>query len=190
VKKFGLPAVVVLNRFPTDTEAEVEAVIAHCENLGVRAVTSTAWADGGAGSLDLAQAVLDTIEERNNDFSFLYNLDLPVKDKIELIAKEFYGAEKVAYGGTAARDLKRIAELGMDKAPICIAKTQKSLSDDPSLKGRPEGFTFHVRGIEIAAGAGFVIPLSGDLMRMPGLPKAPAAQKIDIDSDGNISGLF
>lgn len=190
VGKFGLPAVVVLNRFPTDTDAEVAAVIEHCEQLGVRAVTSTAWADGGDGSLDLAQAVLDTIEEDKNDFSFLYNLDLPVKDKIELLAKEFYGAEKVAFVGTAARDLKRIQDLDMNKAPICIAKTQKSLSDDPSLKGRPEGFTFHVRGIEIAAGAGFVVPLSGDLMRMPGLPKAPAAQRIDIDAEGNISGLF
>lgn len=190
VGKFGLPAVVVLNRFPTDTDAEVKAVIAHCAQLGVRAVTSTAWADGGAGSLDLAKAVLETIEEGNSDFSFLYNLDLPVKDKIERIATQFYGAAKVAFVGTTQRDLKRIQDLKMDDAPICIAKTQKSLSDDPNLKGRPEGFTFHVRGIEIAAGAGFVIPLSGDLMRMPGLPKEPAAQKIDIDSEGNISGLF
>lgn len=190
VNKFGLPVVVVLNRFPTDTDAEVQAVIDHCAQLGVRAVTSTAWADGGEGSLDLAKAVLDTIKEGKNDFSFLYNLDLPVKDKIERIATEFYGAAKVAYVGTAQRDLKRIQDLKMDGAAICIAKTQKSLSDDPNLKGRPEGFTFHVRGIEIAAGAGFVIPLSGDLMRMPGLPKAPAAQRIDIDSEGNISGLF
>ncbi|QNR24445.1 formate--tetrahydrofolate ligase [Croceimicrobium hydrocarbonivorans] len=190
VKQFGLPAVVVVNRFPTDTEAEIAAVIEECEKLGVRAVTSTAWANGGEGSVDLAKAVLETIDEAENDFSFLYNLDLPVEKKIEKIATQFYGAAKVSFTSTARRDLKRIQELGMDDAPICIAKTQKSLSDDPTLKGRPKDFNFQVRGIEIAAGAGFVIPLSGEIMRMPGLPKAPAAQNIDIDKDGNISGLF
>jgi len=190
VSKFGLPAVVVVNRFPSDTDDEVEAIIGECAKLGIRAVSSTAWANGGAGSVDLANAVLETIEEGNNDFSFLYNLDVPVKDKIEKIATEFYGAAKVSYSSRAELDLKRIKNLGMDQSPICIAKTQKSLSDDPNLIGRPEGFTFHVRGIEIAAGAGFVIPLSGDIMRMPGLPKAPAAQNIDVDDKGNISGLF
>jgi len=190
VKQFGLPAVVVVNRFPTDTEAEISAVIEECEKLGVRAVTSTAWANGGEGSVDLAKAVLETIDEAENDFSFLYNLDLPVEKKIEKIATQFYGAAKVSFTSTARRDLKRIQELGMNDAPICIAKTQKSLSDDPTLKGRPKDFNFQVRGIEIAAGAGFVIPLSGEIMRMPGLPKAPAAQNIDIDKDGNISGLF
>ncbi|WP_421753971.1 formate--tetrahydrofolate ligase [Croceimicrobium sp.] len=190
VKQFGLPAVVVVNRFPTDTEAEIAAVIEESEKLGVRAVTSTAWADGGAGSVDLAKAVLQTIDEAENDFSFLYNLDLPVEKKIEKIATQFYGAAKVSFTSTARRDLKRIQELGMDDAPICIAKTQKSLSDDPALKGRPKDFNFQVRGIEIAAGAGFVIPLSGDIMRMPGLPKTPAAHNIDIDKEGNISGLF
>ncbi len=190
VAKFGLPAVVVVNRFPSDTTDEVEAIIGECAKLGVRAVSSTAWADGGAGSVELAKAALETIEEGNNDFSFLYNLDVPVKDKIEKVAIEFYGAAKVSYSSRAELDLKRIQALGMDQAPICMAKTQKSLSDDPNLKGRPEGFTFHVRGIEIAAGAGFVIPLSGDIMRMPGLPKVPAAQNIDVDSKGNITGLF
>ncbi len=190
VSKFGLPAVVVVNRFPTDTDREVEAIIEACSKIGVKAVSSTAWADGGKGSEDLANAVLETVAEDNKDFKFLYDLNLSVRDKIKLVATEFYGANKVAFNTTAERDLKRIADLGMDRAPICIAKTQKSLSDDPTLKGRPQGFTFHVRGIEIAAGAGFVIPLSGDIMRMPGLPKAPAAQNIDVDSNGNISGLF
>ena len=190
VSKFGLPAVVVVNRFPTDTDAEVEAVIEACAAKGIRAVASTAWGAGGAGSLDLAQAVLDTIDENKSDFRFLYDLKLSVREKIEKVATEFYGAAKVTFSTAAERDLKRIDALEMNQAPICMAKTQKSLSDDPSLRGRPEGFTFHVRGIEIAAGAGFVIPLSGDIMRMPGLPKAPAAQNIDIDSEGNISGLF
>jgi len=190
VGQFGLPTVVVVNRFPTDTDAEIQALIEHCQSLGVRAVTSTAWANGGAGSEDLAQAVLETISEDLHDFKFLYNLDLSIEEKIELIAKNFYGATKVSFGGTSKRDLKRISELGLSQAPVCMAKTQKSLSDDPSLKGRPKDFTFHVRGIEIAAGAGFVIPLSGDMMRMPGLPKVPAAVRMDIDSEGNISGLF
>lgn len=190
VSKFGLPAVVVVNRFPSDTDAEVDAVIEACAAKGIRAVASTAWGDGGAGSLDLAQAVLDTIDEDKSDFRFLYDLKLSVREKIEKVATEFYGAAKVTFSTAAERDLRRIEALEMNQAPICMAKTQKSLSDDPSLRGRPEGFTFHVRGIEIAAGAGFVIPLSGDIMRMPGLPKAPAAQNIDIDSEGNISGLF
>lgn len=190
VSKFGLPAVVVVNRFPTDTDAEVQTIIDECARKGVRAVASTAWANGGAGSIDLADAVLSTIEADQKDFKFLYNLELPIRDKIEKLAIEFYGAGKVTFSTTALRDLKRIEALGMNKAPICVAKTQKSLSDDPNLRGRPEGFTFHVRGIEIAAGAGFVIPLSGDIMRMPGLPKAPAAQNIDVNEAGTISGLF
>ncbi|MCR9154665.1 MAG: formate--tetrahydrofolate ligase [Bacteroidetes bacterium] len=190
VSKFGLSAVVVVNRFPTDTDAEVETVIAECAARGIKAVSSTAWSDGGAGSIELAKAVLELIDSPREDFKFLYDLELDVKSKIEKVACDFYGAGKVTYSTIAERDIKRINELGMNQAPICIAKTQKSLSDDPTKKGRPSGFTFHIRGIEIAAGAGFLIPLSGDIMRMPGLPKAPAAQNIDVDEKGNISGLF
>lgn len=189
-QKFGLPAVVAVNRFESDSDEEVQAIIDACADLGIKAVASTAWSDGGAGAVDLAKALLETIEEEENDFRFLYSLDMSIKEKIETLAREVYGAKSVSYTATAERDLKRISAIGMDQAPICIAKTQSSLSDNPKLLGKPEGFEFNVRGIEIAAGAGFVVPLSGNIMRMPGLPKSPAALRIDIDSDGNISGLF
>lgn len=189
-KKFGLPALVAVNRFSQDSDAEIEAIISACADIGIRAVTSTAWGDGGAGAEDLAKALLETIEQEENDFGFLYSLSSPMREKIQTIAKEVYGADEVSFSAAAERDLKRISEIGMDGAPVCIAKTQSSLSDNPKLLGRPSGFTFNVRGIEIAAGAGFVVPLSGNIMRMPGLPKTPAALKIDIDADGTISGLF
>lgn len=189
-KKFGLPAIVAINRFAMDSDAEVEAIVEACSELNINAVASTAWGDGGAGAVKLAEKLIETIETSDNDFRFLYSLDSPVRDKIETIAKEVYGASEVSFSALALRDLKRIEEIGMNGAAICIAKTQSSLSDNPKLIGRPEGFTFHVRGIEIAAGAGFVVPLSGNIMRMPGLPKSPAALRIDIDKEGNISGLF
>ena len=189
-QKFGLPAIVAVNRFSMDSDAEVEAIIDACSEVDVRAIASTAWADGGSGAVALAEGLIDLIEKEENDFRFLYSLDRSIKEKIETIAKEVYGAKSVSYSAIAERDLKRISAIGMNHAPICIAKTQSSLSDNPKLLGRPEGFEFNVRGIEIAAGAGFVVPLSGNIMRMPGLPKSPAALRIDIDSEGNISGLF
>lgn len=189
-KKFGLPAIVAVNRFSMDSDAEVDAIIDACSEVGVQAIASTAWADGGSGAVALAEGLIDVMEKEENDFKFLYSLDMSIKEKIETLAREVYGAHSVSYSATAERDLKRINSVGMDDAPVCIAKTQSSLSDNPKLLGRPEGFEFNVRGIEIAAGAGFVVPLSGNIMRMPGLPKSPAALRIDIDSDGNISGLF
>lgn len=189
-QKFGIPPVVAVNRFADDSDAEVEVIINACEKLGVNAYASTAWADGGNGAKDLAKGVVQAIKGSKPQFKFLYSLGTPMEEKIETVAKEIYGAEKVVFSGQALKDLKRINDLGLSDLPVCMAKTQKSLSDDPKLIGRPQGFTFNVRAIEIAAGAGFVIPLSGDIMRMPGLPKKPAAQQIDIDAAGNISGLF
>tara|TARA_R110002050_G_scaffold49818_2_gene115525 strand:+ start:3749 stop:5407 length:1659 start_codon:yes stop_codon:yes gene_type:complete len=189
-KKFGLKAVVAINEFSGDAPEEIAAVVEACAQLGVQAISSTAWTNGGNGAKNLAAAVVSEIENGGSNFKVLYDLNLSMREKIETIATEIYGAGRVEYSSKALRDLKNIAELGLESLPVCMAKTQKSLSDNPKLIGRPSGFVFAIRGIEIAAGAGFVVPLAGDIMRMPGLPRVPAAQKIDIDADGNISGLF
>ncbi|HER39626.1 MAG TPA: formate--tetrahydrofolate ligase, partial [Salinimicrobium catena] len=148
------------------------------------------WARGGEGAIELAEKVVEVVEQSKDEFTPLYDWDMDVITKIETIATSIYGAEKVEFGPKAKRDLKTITNLGLDNLPVCIAKTQKSLSDDPTLLGRPTGFTLTVREIEIAAGAGFLIPITGDMMRMPGLPAHPASEKIDIDKEGNISGLI
>jgi formate--tetrahydrofolate ligase len=189
-KKFGLKAVVAINEFSGDAAEEIEAVVEGCAKLGVKAISSTAWANGGNGAKNLAAAVVSEIENGASNFKVLYDLNLSMRAKIETIATEIYGAARVEYSSKALRDLKNIADLGLESLPVCMAKTQKSLSDNPKLIGRPSGFVFAIRGIEIAAGAGFVVPLAGDIMRMPGLPRVPAAHKIDIDAEGNISGLF
>jgi formate--tetrahydrofolate ligase len=190
IKQFSLTPIVAVNRFTSDTDEEVAGVVARCKELGVTAVPITIWADGGAGALDLAQAVVEAIENHDGSFTPMYDWNSPVKDKIEAIATKIYGADGVDYVGTANRDLRRIANLGLEHLPVCIAKTQKSLSDNPKLIGRPSGFRITVREIEIAAGAGFLVPITGNMMRMPGLPSVPAAELIDIDDDGNITGLF
>ncbi len=187
---FGLPAVVAINRFPTDTDEEIEVVKAHCKALGVRAETVTAWADGGAGSEALAEAVLEAIPKAPAQFTPIYSLDMSIEDKIEKVSKTIYGADGVEFTSKARLDLRRIERLGLSGLPVCMAKTQKSLSDNPDLLGRPTGFTITVREIEIAAGAGFVVPITGDMMRMPGLPPIPSAEAIDINDDGEITGLF
>jgi formate--tetrahydrofolate ligase len=187
---FGIPAVVAINRFTSDTDGEVAIVKKRCEEMGFRAVVAEVWAKGGAGSEDLAHAVSDAIESSTGQFTPLYDWSLPIEKKIETIATKIYGAAGVEYSSQARIHLKRIAKLGLEGSAVCIAKTQKSLSDNPDLIGRPTGFTITVREIEIAAGAGFVVPITGDIMRMPGLPDTPAAENIDIDAQGNISGLF
>jgi formate--tetrahydrofolate ligase len=187
---FGIPAVVAINRFTSDTDEEVAIVKKRCEEMGFRAVVAEVWAKGGAGSEDLAHAVSDAIESSTGQFTPLYDWSLPIEKKIETIATKIYGAAGVEYSSQARIHLKRIAKLGLEGSAVCIAKTQKSLSDNPDLIGRPTGFTITVREIEIAAGAGFVVPITGDIMRMPGLPDTPAAENIDIDAQGNISGLF
>ncbi|MBP6625666.1 MAG: formate--tetrahydrofolate ligase, partial [Chitinophagaceae bacterium] len=188
-KKFGIVPVVAINYFPTDTTEEIEYVQAQCTKLGVQAIVSYGFAKGGEGTKELAQAVVDIIESGVNQFKPLYDWSLSVEDKIHKIATEIYGADGVEYSSKARTQLKMIKDLGYDNLPICMAKTQKSLSDKETVVGRPKGFTINVREFEFAAGAGFIIPILGDMMRMPGLPAVPASEHMDIDINGKISGL-
>jgi formate--tetrahydrofolate ligase len=190
IKLFNLPAVVAINRFTADTDEEIAIVKEKCESLGAKAVVAEVWAKGGAGAAELAQAVADTIEKGEGKFQALYDWKAPVQDKIQTIATKIYGAKAIDYTPRAKADLRKIERLNLQELPVCIAKTQKSLSDNPKLLGRPKDFIVTVREIEIAAGAGFLIPITGNIMRMPGLPAVPAAESIDIDENGNITGLF
>ena len=187
--KFGLQRVVAINNFYTDSQEEIDWLIEKCASIGVKAVLSKGWADGGAGTADLAKAVVAEIESGKSDFKQLYDWNAPVKEKIETIAKEIYGADGVDYAAKAEAGLRTIAKLGLDHLPICMAKTQKSFSDNDKLTGRPTGFRITVREFEIAAGAGFLIPILGNMMRMPGLPAVPASEGMDIDNNGVITGL-
>jgi formate--tetrahydrofolate ligase len=187
---FGVPTVVSINRFTQDTDAEINTIKEACDRLGVKAYASTVWADGGKGAEDVAREVVKLVESGEADFKPLYPLDAPVYEKINTIATRIYGADAVEYSPEARLALRRIKKLGLENLPVCIAKTQKSLSDNDKLLGRPEGFTLHIREIELAAGAEFIIPITGSIMRMPGLPVVPSAEGIDIDADGQISGLF
>ena len=190
VKKFGLPCLVAVNRFLTDTEAEVEAVAAACAAEAAPAIRSDVWEKGGEGGVALAEALLRLLETSKAAFQPLYDVKRPVKDKIETIAKEIYGAESVQFGAAAERALELLPRLGLGETPVCMAKTQYSFSDDASKLGAPSGYTLHVRDIVPAAGAGFVVALAGDIMTMPGLGKSPAAERIRIHPDGTIEGLF
>ncbi len=190
VKYFGLPVIVALNRFVSDTEEEIEVVKEVSLNSGARFALSEVWEKGGEGGLDLAREVLDAIENDEKSFRYLYDLDLAIKDKIERIAKYMYGADGVEYSKIADREITELEKNGFGNLPICMAKTQLSLSDDPSLKGRPSGFKITIRDVMLSAGAGFIVPIAGEIMTMPGLPKKPAAEMIDVDSDGRIIGLF
>ena len=189
VRAFGVPAVVALNRFPTDTERELKLVRDMCESLGVSMALSEVWAKGGSGGIELANEVLKAAEKPSS-FKFLYDPHESPKDKIEKIAKTLYGAGEVRYTPEAEADLKRVHELGYDDLLVCMAKTQHSLSDDPALFGYPEGFTMTVREVRISAGAGFIVPITGKIMTMPGLPRVPAAEGVDVDEFGRITGLF
>ncbi len=191
VRSWGLPAVVAVNKFPTDTKEEVEAVVRLCREAGVPVAMSDVFARGGDGGVELAEVLMDVVEGAALQApNFTYDLDLPVQQKIGLIARQVYGAADVEFTKEAERDIKRIVKLGLDKMPICIAKTQYSFSDDPSRLGRPENFTVTVRDVRPSAGAGFLVALTGEIMTMPGLPKVPAAEAIDIDPSGKIVGLF
>lgn len=190
IKKFNMEPVVAINHFISDTDAEIAAIQERCNQLGIKSVVSKVWAEGGAGAEALAHAVVDVVDSNDKDFKPMYDWDSPVKKKIASVAKKIYGASAVDYTSTAKKDLRKIRNLGLDKLPICIAKTQKSLSDNPKLLGRPKDFVVTVRQIEIAAGAGFLVPITGDILRMPGLPSTPSAEHIDISDDGVISGLF
>ncbi|MGN0605328.1 MAG: formate--tetrahydrofolate ligase [Oscillospiraceae bacterium] len=191
MKKFGLPVVVAINRFHTDTDAEIAVIKKCCEEMNVEVSLAEVFAKGGKGGIDLAEKVCRTIEENPNpDFRYIYDEKLPIKEKIETIAKEIYRADGVVYTAQAEKAIKEIEALGFTQTPVCIAKTQYSLSDDPTKLGKPENFKITVSNVKISAGAGFAVVYTGDVMTMPGLPKAPAALKIDCDGKGNISGLF
>ena len=186
---YKLPCVVAINRFPQDTEAELKLVEDKCKELGVNVALSEVWGKGGEGGIELAKEVIRLCEEPN-DFTFAYDVNEPIKDKIKAIVTKVYGGKDVIFTANAEKQIKTLTELGYDKMPICMAKTQYSLSDDPTLLGAPTGFTVTVRNVKVSAGAGFLVALTGDIMTMPGLPKVPAAERIDVDEDGKISGLF
>lgn len=190
IAKFDVPCIVTLNQFITDTDAELSFVREFCENRGCEFALSQVWEKGGEGGIELANKVVETIEEKESHFHYLYEDDLSIQDKIETIAKEIYGAGEVIFEPAALQQMKRIEELGFGKFPVCMAKNQYSLSDDKSVLGRPEGFPIHIREIYVSAGAGFVVAITGTIMTMPGLPKVPAAEGIDVGEDGQITGLF
>ncbi|MBQ4340102.1 MAG: formate--tetrahydrofolate ligase [Firmicutes bacterium] len=187
---FGLPAVVAINEFPTDTKAEMDFIEKKCKELGVNAVLSQVWAKGGEGGRNLANEVVRAIEEEANNFKFTYDTELPIREKIEAIAKKIYGADGVDFIGNANKQIDEIESMGFGNLPICVAKTQYSISDDAKKLGRPKNFRISVRNVKASVGAGFIVVLTGDIMTMPGLPKVPAAEAIDVDKTGKISGLF
>ena len=190
MQKYGVPTVVALNSFITDTDAEAQIVEDYCRELGCEFAKATVWANGGAGGVELAEKVLKTLETKESKYHPIYELELPLADKIRTIAKEIYGAGSVSFGAGVEKQLRTLEEQGFGNLPVCIAKTQYSLSDDQKKLGRPEGFEMSVREVYVSAGAGFVVALTGTIIPMPGLPKEPAALRIDVDQDGVISGLF
>ena len=190
IGKFGLPSVVCVNKFALDSEEEIKIVVDRCNELGIPVTVGDGFINGGSGMEELASLVKATAEDCSGTFRPLYDWNLPVEEKIKIIAQEVYGAEHIDYTKLAKTDLRTIKKFGYDKLPVCIAKTQKSLSDNPKLLGRPEHFVVTVREIEISAGAGFLVPITGSVMRMPGLPRKPAAENMNVDADGNVTGLF
>ena len=189
-KVYGLPCVVAVNRFPTDTDAEIDFIIRKCRALGVNTVLSTVWAEGGRGGEALAREVVRLCEEEQGEFRYSYELDGSIEEKIEAVVTRVYGGKGVSILPAAQKQIDELTALGFSKLPVCIAKTQYSFSDDPTKLGAPEDFTVTVKNVKVSAGAGFIVVLTGDIMTMPGLPKVPAAEKIDVDENGVISGLF
>ena len=187
---YKLPCVVAVNRFPTDTDAEIDFIIAKCRELGVNTVLSTVWAEGGKGGEALAREVVRLCEEEKSDFTFAYEDELSIEEKIEAVVRKVYGGDGITVMPNAKKQIAQLEALGFSKCPVCIAKTQYSFSDDPTKLGAPEHFTVTVKNVKVSAGAGFVVVLTGDILTMPGLPKVPAAEKIDVDESGRITGLF
>ncbi len=187
---YKLPCVVAVNRFPTDTDNEIEFIINKCKELNVNTVLSNVWAEGGKGGVELAKEVVRLCEEEQGDFTFSYELDSTIEEKIEAIVKKVYGGNGITVMPNAKKQIAQLTELGFDKLPVCIAKTQYSFSDDPTKLGAPEDFTVTIKNVKVSAGAGFIVVLTGDILTMPGLPKSPAAERIDVDSEGKITGLF
>ena len=190
IRRFGLPAMIAVNRFVSDTEAEIELLIKKCKIYGVEVSLNECWEKGGEGGIHMAETLVKMVEASAPDFKYLYDVEMPIADKIDAIVKEIYGGDGVVFSSKAQKEIKKLVEIGLDKLPICMAKTQYSLSDDPSLLGAPKGFKVNVKEVRVSAGAGFIVCLTGDIMIMPGLPKVPAAEKIDIDENGVITGLF
>jgi formate--tetrahydrofolate ligase len=190
VKKYGLPAVVAINRFPTDTEKELKLIEDKCREYGANVALSEVWSKGGEGGIELAKEVIRLIDNEKNNFRFIYEDEMSIKEKIEIVVREIYGGDGVEYSPSALKDISKLEENGFDKLPVCFAKTQYSLTDDPKKLGWPKGFKITVRNVKVSAGAGFIVVLTGEIMTMPGLPKVPAAEKIDVDYTGRISGLF
>jgi len=189
IEHFGIPAVVAINHFSTDTEAEINWLLDYCKQKGVRVAVSDGWAKGSEGTEELAQEVVAAVESCKQNFKPIYEVSESIEDKILKVSKAVYGAQQIELSKRAKSQLKRFTQLGFDQLPVCIAKTQKSLSDDDTLIGRPKDFSIHIREFEVASGAGFIIPIAGNMLRMPGLPSNPAANGIDIDQNGEISGL-
>ncbi len=187
---YKLPSVVAVNRFPTDTDAEIEFIINECKKLGVNVVLSTVWAEGGRGGEALAREVVRLCEEEKGDFTYSYELDLTIEEKIEAVVRKIYGGAGISVTPQAKKQIASLTSLGFGNLPICVAKTQYSFSDDPTKLGAPKDFTVTIKNVKVSAGAGFIVVLTGDIMTMPGLPKVPAAERIDVDEDGKISGLF
>jgi len=188
--KFGLKPVVAINKFATDTNDEIKQISDYCHKLGAQVALNNGWAEGGSGAIEVSQKVLQSINENNGKFHQLYELNTTIKEKIETIAKEIYGADGVIFSDSANVQIKKYEEWGMGNLPVCMAKTQYSLSDNPTLRNRPSGFKINIKSIRLSAGAGFFVAITGDIMTMPGLPKKPSAEMIDIDGEGKISGLF
>jgi formate--tetrahydrofolate ligase len=187
---FKLPCVVAVNKFPTDTEAELKLMEEKCKEMGVNVKLSEVWAKGGEGGEEVAKEVLRLIDENDGSFEYAYDAELPMKDKIRTISKNIYGADDVVFTDQASKEIAEIEKIGYGKLPICMAKTQYSLTDDAGKIGRPTGFNITIRSVTLSAGAGFVVAITGNIMKMPGLPKVPSAEKIDVDNTGKISGLF
>ncbi len=190
IRKFGLPAVVAINKFPTDTDEEIKAIRVLCDELGVDVALSEVFTKGGEGGIELAEKVVSIVDKGEANYKALYDIEKSIPEKVETIVREIYGGDNVVFTGKAKKQIQKLEEIGLDKLPICMAKTQYSLSDDPTLLGAPTGFDVTVREVNVSAGAGFIVCLTGDVMTMPGLPKVPSAEKMDIDEDGTIIGLF
>jgi formate--tetrahydrofolate ligase len=187
---FKLPSVVAINRFPTDTDREIDFIIAECGKLGVNVVLSTVWAEGGLGGMALAREVVRLCEEEQGDFSYSYDIADSIENKIATVVRRVYGGDGVSITPVAKKQIDSLTALGFDKLPVCMAKTQYSFSDDMTKLGAPSGFTVTIKNVKVSAGAGFIVVLTGDIMTMPGLPKVPAAEKIDVLDDGTMVGLF
>ncbi|MGL5053630.1 MAG: formate--tetrahydrofolate ligase, partial [Cetobacterium sp.] len=190
MKKFNLPVVVAINKFVTDTDNEINLIKNHCNSLDAPVALCEVWAKGGEGGEELAKLVLEKLDENKSEYKPLYELDLPIKDKISKICTEIYGAKNISFSGPANKTIKQLEDLGYGSLPICMSKTQKSISDKANLLGRPTDFIVEIDTIKLAAGAGFIIAMAGGIIDMPGLPKIPAAELIDIDENGTITGLF